>query len=143
MTSVESPAAAADPPLVAVAGLTKRFGALVANDGIDLDVRAGEVHALLGENGAGKSTLTRVLYGLSQPDAGEIRVDGVPVRFTSPKAAMRAGIGLVTQEFSLVGPMTVTENVMLASVGLGVVDRAGARRRVLDTAARARRPRRP
>jgi ABC-type uncharacterized transport system ATPase subunit len=134
--SFESPAAAADPPLVAVTGLTKRFGALVANDGIDLDVRAGEVHALLGENGAGKSTLTRVLYGLSQPDAGEIRVDGVPVRFTSPKAAMRAGIGLVTQEFSLVGPMTVTENVMLATVGLGVVDRGGARRRVLDLADR-------
>jgi simple sugar transport system ATP-binding protein len=134
VTSFEGPAAAADPPLVAVAGLTKRFGALVANDGVDLDVHAGEVHALLGENGAGKSTLTRVLYGLSQPDAGEIRVDGAPVRFASPKDAMRAGIGLVTQEFSLVGPMTVTENVMLATVGLGVVDRAGARRRVLDAA---------
>ena len=136
MTSIDGPVAATDPPLVAVAGLTKRFGALVANDGIDLDVRAGEVHALLGENGAGKSTLTRVLYGLSQPDAGEIRVGGSPVRLGSPKDAMRAGIGLVTQEFSLVGPMTVTENVMLATVGLGIADRAAARRRVLVTAER-------
>lgn len=123
-------------PLVEVTGLTKRFGALTANDDVDLAVAAGEVHALLGENGAGKSTLTRILYGLSQPDSGEIRIGGRPVRFGSPKDAMRAGIGLVTQEFSLVGPMTVTENVMLATVGLGPADRGGARALVLATAER-------
>ncbi len=81
------------------------------------------MHALLGENGAGKTTLTRIIYGLSQPDSGELRIGGVATRITSPKEAMAAGIGVVTQEFSLVGPMTVTENVMLAAVGLGAVDR--------------------
>jgi len=141
LSSSQAPSPQAAPestatPLVEVVGLTKRFGGLVANDDIDLTVNAGEVHALLGENGAGKSTLTRVLYGLSQPDAGEVRVAGRPTRFRSPKDAMRAGIGLVTQEFSLVGPMTVTENVMLAGVGLGRADRRAARSEVLDTAQR-------
>ena len=123
-------------PLVEAVGITKRFGALVANDDINLAIHAGEVHALLGENGAGKTTLTRIVYGLSQPDSGELRIGGVPARITSPKEAMAAGIGVVTQEFSLVGPMTVTENVMLASVGFGAVDRRGARARVAATAAR-------
>ncbi len=135
-TDSTGPAGVIDAPVVEVVGLTKRFGALVANDNIDLSVAAGEVHALLGENGAGKSTLTRVLYGLSQPDEGELRVDGRTVRFGSPKDAMRAGIGLVTQEFSLVGPMTVTENVMLATVGLGIADRRAARASVLEAAGR-------
>ena len=72
------------------------------------------MHALLGENGAGKTTLTRIIYGLSQPDSGELRIGGTATRITSPKEAMAAGLGVVTQEFSLVGPMTVTENVMLA-----------------------------
>jgi ABC-type uncharacterized transport system ATPase subunit len=123
-------------PLVSLVGITKAFGATVANDSIDLDVAAGEVHALLGENGAGKSTLTRILYGLSQPDSGEIRIDGRPASIGSPSDAMSAGIGMVTQEFSLVGPMTVTENLMLAEVGLGRVDRADGRRRVLEAAER-------
>jgi simple sugar transport system ATP-binding protein len=123
-------------PLVEAVGITKRFGALVANDDINLAVHAGEVHALLGENGAGKTTLTRIVYGLSQPDSGELRVAGVATRITSPKEAMANGIGVVTQEFSLVGPMTVTENVMLASVGLGGVDRRAARDAVIGTAAR-------
>ena len=96
----------------------------------------GEVHALLGENGAGKSTLTKILYGLSQPDAGELRVDGRAVYLRSPKDAMRAGVGMVTQEFSLVGPMTVTENVMLARVGYGPVDRRTAGDAVAAAAAR-------
>ena len=132
------PAVAVDdrPPLIEVVSITKRFGALVANDDISLSVHAGEVHALIGENGAGKSTLTRILYGLSQPDAGEVRVDGRAVRFGSPKDAMRAGVGMVTQEFSLVGPMTVTENVMLTHVGYGPVDRRASRAAVVGAAER-------
>ena len=123
-------------PLVEAVGITKHFGDLVANDDISLAIHGGEVHALLGENGAGKSTLTRIIYGLSQPDSGELRIGGLATRITSPKHALAAGIGVVTQEFSLVGPMTVTENVMLAAIGLGAVDRRAARREVQDTAAR-------
>lgn len=123
-------------PTVELRRITKRFGSVVANDALDFSVEAGEVHALLGENGAGKSTLTRILYGLSQPDEGELIVDGHPTRFASPKEAMAAGIGMVTQEFSLVAPMTVTENVMLSTVGLGVIDRRAARARVVELAAR-------
>ncbi|MBK5249055.1 MAG: ABC transporter ATP-binding protein, partial [Actinomycetales bacterium] len=124
------------PPLAELVGITKTFGALVANDAIDLEVQPGEVHALLGENGAGKSTLTRILYGLSRPDSGEIRIDGRPTPMSSPADALAAGIGMVTQEFSLVETMTVTENLMLAGVGLGRVDRAAARVRVLEAAQR-------
>jgi ABC-type uncharacterized transport system ATPase subunit len=123
-------------PLAELVGITKTFGALVANDSIDLKVQPGEVHALLGENGAGKSTLTRILYGLSQADHGEIRINGTPTRMSSPADAMAAGIGMVTQEFSLVGTMTVTENLMLAGVGLGRIRRSEARERVLEAAAR-------
>jgi simple sugar transport system ATP-binding protein len=123
-------------PLAELVGITKTFGAVVANSSISLSVLPGEVHALLGENGAGKSTLTRILYGLSQPDGGEIRVDGRVTRIASPSDAMAAGIGMVTQEFSLVDTMTVTENLMLAGVGLGSVKRSEARRRVLAAASR-------
>ncbi|MET1045071.1 MAG: ABC transporter ATP-binding protein [Microbacteriaceae bacterium] len=122
--------------LAELVGITKTFGPVVANDAIDLTVAPGEVHALLGENGAGKSTLTRILYGFSQPDAGEIRIDGRPTRITSPSDAIAAGIGMVTQEFSLVGTMTVTENLMLVGVGLGRISRDAARERVLAAAAR-------
>ncbi|WP_105035763.1 ABC transporter ATP-binding protein [Cryobacterium aureum] len=123
-------------PLAELVGITKSFGALRANDSIDLAVAPGEVHALLGENGAGKSTLTRILFGLSQPDSGEILIDGRLTRIASPADARAAGIGMVTQEFSLVGTMTVTENLMLAGVGLGRISRAAARSRVLEAAAR-------
>ncbi len=129
-------AAARSVPLVELRGITKRFGALVANDGIDLSVQAGEVLALLGENGAGKSTLTRILYGLSRADAGEILIGGRPVVMSSPADALAAGIGMVTQEFSLVGPMTVTENLMLAGSRLGRVDRRAARARVVEASQR-------
>ena len=123
-------------PLVELRGITKRFGSLLANDAIDLSVDAGEVLALLGENGAGKSTLTRILYGLSRADAGEIRIAGQPVTVSSPADALAAGVGMVTQEFTLVGPMTVTENLMLAGSPLGRVDRKAARARVLAASER-------
>jgi general nucleoside transport system ATP-binding protein len=94
-------------------GITKRFPGIVANDDVSLDVRKGEVHALLGENGAGKSTLMNILYGLYKPDEGEIRLQGKPVVFTSAKDAIRAGIGMVHQHFMLIPVMTVAENIVL------------------------------
>jgi ABC-type uncharacterized transport system ATPase subunit len=94
-------------------GITKRFGSLVANDGIDLDIKPGEIHCLLGENGAGKSTLMNVLYGLLQPDHGQITIDGRPHVSRDPKEAMAAGIGMVHQHFMLVDVFTVAENMVL------------------------------
>jgi general nucleoside transport system ATP-binding protein len=96
-------------------GITKRFGALVANDSIDFELRRGEIHALLGENGAGKSTLMNVLYGLHHPDEGEIRLDGEPVRIDSARHAIGLGIGMVHQHFMLVPVMTVAENLVLGT----------------------------
>jgi simple sugar transport system ATP-binding protein len=98
---------------VRLRGITKRYGPLLANDRVDLDLRTGEVHALLGENGAGKTTLMRILYGLASADAGEIVVDGRPVDIRSPRDAIAAGIGMVSQHFTLVRPMTVAENLIL------------------------------
>ena len=100
-------------------GITKRFGSLVANDDISLTVEPGQIHALLGENGAGKSTLMNVLYGLLQPDAGQILIDGEPVTFTSPARAIEAGIGMVHQHFMLVPVFTVAENVELGAESVG------------------------
>ena len=94
-------------------GITKRFGSLVANDHIDLDIGPGEIHCLLGENGAGKSTLMNVLYGLLQPDEGEIIIDGRRSTSRTPKEAMAAGIGMVHQHFMLVEVFTVAENLIL------------------------------
>src|ERR1700722_4187750 len=95
-------------------GIVKRFGSIVADHHVDLDIRAGEVLALLGENGAGKSTLMRVLYGLHAADDGTVTIDGRPVTFTSPLAAMAAGIGMVFQQFSLIPALTVLENLLVA-----------------------------
>jgi general nucleoside transport system ATP-binding protein len=104
-----------DTPALELRGITKRFGPLVANDAIDFELRRGEIHALLGENGAGKSTLMNVLYGLLQPDEGEIVLDGEPVRVESSRRAIQLGIGMVHQHFMLVPVMTVAENLVLGS----------------------------
>ena len=116
-------------------GITKRFGSLVANDGIDLTFAPGEIHALLGENGAGKSTMMNVLYGLYQPDAGQILVDGEPRTFAGPGDAMAAGIGMVHQHFMLIPVFTVAENVVLGhepTAAGGLIDLKEARRRVRE-----------
>ncbi len=94
-------------------GITKRFPGVLANDRVDFDVHAGEVHALLGENGAGKSTLMRILYGLYKPDEGQILLNGAPVSIESPHDAIRLGIGMIHQHFMLVPTLTVAENVAL------------------------------
>jgi simple sugar transport system ATP-binding protein len=127
--------ATAAPPGAAVAlhGITKRFPGVVANDGVDFEAGAGEVHALLGENGAGKSTLSHILTGLYRPDEGEIELYGERVEFHSPRDAIDAGIGMVHQHFRLVTPFTVAENVILGeSRGGFVVDPRGVERRVAE-----------
>lgn len=103
-------------------GISKRYPTVVANDGIDLCVRVGEIHALLGENGAGKSTLMKIVYGVTQPDAGSIEWQGHPVKIANPAAARRLGIGMVFQHFSLFETLTVAENI-----ALGLDERVDAR----------------
>jgi len=101
--------------------ITKRFGTLVANDNISLTLEPGEIHSLLGENGAGKSTLMNVLYGLLQPDEGQILIDDKPVKFAGPGDAMAAGIGMVHQHFMLIPVFTVAENVVLGHEPTGKI----------------------
>jgi ABC-type uncharacterized transport system ATPase subunit len=116
-------------------GITKRFPGVVANDHVDLEVEEGEILALLGENGAGKTTLMNILYGLYHADEGEILVDGQPVSFHDPGAAIRAGLGMVHQHFMLVPVFTVTENIILGvepTKALGWLDRRRARKRVQE-----------
>ena len=120
-------------------GITKRFGALVANDHIDLVVEPGEIHCLLGENGAGKSTLMNVLYGLYRAEEGDILLDDVVQHFAGPGDAMNAGIGMVHQHFMLIPVFTVAENVMLGHEQTragGVLDITAARARVREISAR-------
>jgi simple sugar transport system ATP-binding protein len=121
-------------------GITKRFPGVIANRGVNLTVEPGEIHALLGENGAGKTTLMNVLFGLYQPDEGEILIDDKPISFHDPGDAIAAGIGMVHQHFMLVPVFTVTENVMLGVESvrgpLGQqLDRPAARKRILEISA--------
>lgn len=106
-------------PLIQMRGITKRFPGVLANDRVDLDLYAGEIHALLGENGSGKSTLMSVLAGLYRPDAGQIIVDGQEKKFRSPRDAIACGIGMVHQHFKLVETFTVAENIILGEKGRG------------------------
>ena len=103
--------------LVEMRGIVKRFPGVRANDGVDFDLAPGEIHALLGENGAGKSTLMQILYGFHQPEEGDILIDGAPVAIVSPREAIAHGIGMIHQEFMLVRPFTVAENVVLGLPG--------------------------
>ena len=104
-------------PVVSLQGVTKRFGRVLANDSISLDIYPGRIKALLGENGAGKSTMMSMLAGRYKPDEGSIKVDGTPMEFASSKDAIEAGIGMVYQHFMLVESMTVAENVLLGQEG--------------------------
>src|SRR5215469_8105218 len=125
-------------PALELRGIVKTYGALRANDGVDLTVRWGEVHALLGENGAGKTTLMNVVYGLTRPDQGEVLLDGRPVEVSGPLDAIRLGIGMVHQHFMLIPPLTVAENVVLGheTARRGVMDLDEARRDVAALAVR-------
>ena len=122
------------PALLRVRGITKSYGDVLANAGIDFELRAGEVHALVGENGAGKTTLMQVLFGMQRPDAGTIEVDGVPVRYRHPRDAIDHGIGMVHQHFMLVPEFTIEQNVNLGvePARLGLVDRGAAVRALAE-----------
>ncbi len=102
------------PPRLELRGISKRYPGCLANDRIDLCIDAGEIHALLGENGAGKSTLMKIIYGVTRPDAGEIRWQGEPVQVRDPARARALGIGMVFQHFSLFETLSVAENIALA-----------------------------
>jgi simple sugar transport system ATP-binding protein len=128
---------------VELIGIGKRFGAVVANDDVDLVLRRGSVHAVMGENGAGKSTLMSMLFGLLEPDAGEIRVDGRAVRFSGPLDAIAAGLGMVHQHFRLFDTMSVADNVVYGAeprrrglLGRSIVDRRAADVRVRELSER-------
>jgi len=122
-------------PALEMRGITKRYPGVVANDAIDLEVRPGEIHALLGENGAGKTTLMNVLYGLATPDEGEILLDGTPVRIAGPADAIARGISMVHQHFMLVPVLTVAENILLGEETMAnrfFLDRNEAHRRIIE-----------
>jgi ABC-type uncharacterized transport system ATPase subunit len=124
---------AADAPLVAMRGITKAFPNVIANDRVDLDIRVGEVHALLGENGAGKSTLMKILYGFYRADAGQILLDGKPISIDSPYDARAVGIGMLFQDFTLIPALSVAENIALFLPDLQAVpDMREVNRRIED-----------
>ena len=122
-------------PALEMRGITKRYPGVVANDKIDLEVKPGEIHALLGENGAGKTTLMNILYGLAHPDEGEILIDGSPVRISGPTDAIERGINMVHQHFMLVPVLSVAENILLGEetmAGPVFLDRREAKRRIIE-----------
>ena len=125
-------------PVIEMRDIVKKFGDFVANDGINLTVHKGEIHAILGENGAGKSTLMNQLYGLLKPTSGQILVNGKPIEMNNPRDAIAAGIGMVHQHFMLVQPFTVTENIVLGTEPVkGVkLDMATARKNVEELSQR-------
>jgi len=124
------------PPSVVMEHITKRFPGVVANDDVSIEIRPGEVHAIIGENGAGKSTLMRVLYGMYPADAGQVTIGGSVVPIHSPRDAISHGIGMVHQHFVLVDPFTVAENIILGEEGGWRLDMDGAEGRVTELAAR-------
>ncbi len=133
--TTESPSVPSPAPALEMRGITKRYPGVVANDHIDLDVRPGEIHALLGENGAGKTTLMNILYGLARPDEGEILLDGTPVRISGPSDAIARGISMVHQHFMLVPVLTVAENILLGEetmAGPVFIDQNEARKRIRE-----------
>src|SRR5882757_10627228 len=101
-------------PRLLLRGISKRYPTVLANDRVDLCVRVGEIHALMGENGAGKSTLMKIVYGVTRPDAGSIEWEGNKVTIHSPAQARRLGIGMVFQHFALFETLNVAENIALA-----------------------------
>src|SRR5664279_619822 len=118
-------------PLLAVRDVSKRYGAVLANDQVDLSLYGGEVHALLGENGAGKSTLSKIIYGFTRPDSGDIHLDGTLVDLHSPRDARALGIGMVFQNFMLIPALSVLENIALFLTDLpAIVDREAVARRI-------------
>jgi len=122
-------------PALEMRGITKRYPGVVANDHIDLDVRPGEIHALLGENGAGKTTLMNILYGLARPDEGQILLDGKVVDLAGPSDAIDRGINMVHQHFMLVPVLTVAENIVLGDETMTAryfLDRSEAHRRIVE-----------
>ena len=125
-------------PVIEMRDIVKRFGDFTANDGINLTVHKGEIHAILGENGAGKSTLMNQLYGLLKPTSGDILVNGKKIEMNNPRDAIDAGIGMVHQHFMLVQPFTVTENIVLGAEPVkGVkLDMATARKNVVEISER-------
>ena len=122
------------PPRLELRGISKIYPTVVANDGIDLQVDPGEIHAVLGENGAGKSTLMKIIYGVVKADAGSMHWNGKPVSIANPAHARRLGIGMVFQHFSLFETLTVTENIALAVEGS--VDRGGLAERIREVSER-------
>lgn len=127
-----------DPQKLAMTGVTKRFGGVLALDAVDFEVRRGEVMALVGDNGAGKSTLIKVMSGAHRPDGGEVLLDGRAVAFAGPQDAWAAGVATIYQELALAGKMSISDNIFLGRelvrrvAGIGFLDRAAMRRRAGD-----------